>query len=265
MKKIFIGIALIFVVFLTANAQDSSTLDRIVKKGELRVGMTGNQPPYTMVAKTGEMIGYEVDLANLLAGYMQVELKLVKMPFAKLLPALESGKIDIIMSGMSITANRSTSALFASPYLFTGKSILLKEYNLEKLNTPEEINMPEVTIVALKGSTSEEFVKKLLPEAKLTLAKDYDTAVELIATGKVKAMIADIEICQVAILQNFGKNLTTLDQPLTIEPVSMALPKNDFTMESFMSNYFTTLRMVGALQALDIKWFEDGSWLSLVD
>jgi len=265
MKKIFISIALIFVVFLSANAQDSSTLDRIVKKGELRVGMTGNQPPYTMVAKTGEMIGYEVDLANLLAGYMQVELKLVKMPFAKLLPALESGKIDIIMSGMSITAKRSTSALFASPYLFTGKSILLKEYNLEKLNTPEEINNPEVTLVALKGSTSEEFVKKLLPEAKLTLAKDYDTAVELIATGKVKAMIADIEICQVAILQNFGKNLTTLEQPLTIEPVSMALPKNDFTMESFMSNYFTTLRMVGALQALDIKWFEDGSWLSLVE
>ena len=265
MKKIFISIALIFVVFLSANAQDSSTLDRIVKKGELRVGMTGNQPPYTMVAKTGEMIGYEVDLANLLAGYMQVELKLVKMPFGKLLPALESGKIDIIMSGMSITAKRSTSALFASPYLFTGKSILLKEYNLEKLNTPEEINNPEVTLVALKGSTSEEFVKKLLPEAKLTLAKDYDTAVELIATGKVKAMIADIEICQVAILQNFGKNLTTLEQPLTIEPVSMALPKNDFTMESFMSNYFTTLRMVGALQALDIKWFEDGSWLSLVE
>jgi polar amino acid transport system substrate-binding protein len=265
MKKIFISIALISVVLLSTNAQDTSVLDRINKKGELRVGMTGNQPPYTMVAKTGELIGYEVDLANILADYMQVELKLVKMPFAKLLPALESGKVDIVMSGMSITAKRSASALFASPYLFTGKSVLLKQYNLEKLDTPEEINKSEITLVALKGSTSEEFVKKLLPEAKLTLAKDYDEAVDLIATGKVKAMVADIEICQIAILQNFDKNLVTLEEPLTIEPVSMALPKNDFTMESFMSNYFTALRMVGALQALDAKWFEDGSWLTLVE
>ena len=265
MKKFFISISLIFMVFLSVSAQETSVLDRIVKKGELRVGMSGNQPPYTMVAKTGEMIGYEVDLANLLAAYMQVELKLVKMPFAKLLPALESGKVDIVMSGMSITAKRSTSALFASPYLFTGKSILLKDYNLEKLDTQEKINNPEIKLVALKGSTSEEFVKRLLPDANLTLAKDYDAAVAMIATGQVKAMIADMEICQVAIWQNIGKNLTTLDQPLTIEPVSLAIPKNDFTMESFMSNYFTTLRMAGTLQALDIKWFEDGSWLSLIE
>lgn len=265
MKRISLTIVVIFIMFFSAKGQEISILDRIVKKGEIRVGMTGNQPPYTMVAKTGELIGYEVDLANLLADYMQVELKLVKMPFAKLLSALESGKVDIIMSGMSITAKRSASALFASPYLFTGKSILLKDFNLEKLDTPEEINMPDVKLVVLKGSTSEDFVKKFLPEAQLTLAKDYDAAVALIADGKVKAMIADIEICQVAIWQNFGKNLVTLDQPLTIEPISMALPKNDFTMESFMSNYFTALRMVGALQLLDSKWFDDGSWLSLVE
>jgi polar amino acid transport system substrate-binding protein len=196
---------------------------------------------------------------------MKVELKLVKMPFKNLLPALQSGKVDIVMSGMSITAKRNIDVLFASPYLITGKSILTKAFNLEKLDTEEEINMANVSLVALAGSTSEEFVKSLLPKAKLILANDYDRAIELVKRGDVTAMIADIEVCQVAILRNIGSNFTTLSQPFTIEPISMALPANDLIMENFTSNYLSSLKMVGVLAALNQKWFKDGTWLLLLE
>jgi len=261
MKIISLVIAFLVLFTLNISAQESSVLERILKKGEIRVGMSGNQPPFSMDAKSGELIGYEVDLAIMLAAYMKVELKLVKMPFKKLLSGLESGKVDIVMSGISITPERNLTVQFASPYLITGKSILVKDFNLEALNSEEKLNRAEVTLVALDGSTSEEFVKSRLPNAKLTLAKDYDLAIQLLKSGSVKAMIADIEVCQVAILRNIGSNFTTLDEPFTIEPISMALPAGDQPMENFMSNYFTSLRMMGILTALDLKWFNDGSWL----
>ena len=74
-------------------AENSPVLSRIVTSGELRVGMSGTQPPFSVKSKSGELIGYDVDLANLLAAAMDVELKIVEKPFAQLLPALEAGEV----------------------------------------------------------------------------------------------------------------------------------------------------------------------------
>ena len=260
MKRILWIVAMVMIV-VSVNAQNKSALNTIIENGEIRVGMSGNQPPYSMTSLTGEMIGYEVDLAMLLAHGMGVELKLVQMPFGELLPSLEAGKIDVIMSGMTITPERNMNALFVGPYMVSGKTIMTKASNLEALDEEAEINQAAVTLVALQGSTSEDFVKRVLPDAQLTLAKDYDEAVSLVINGGVQAMVADAEICMVSILRNPDKGLVALNQPLTIEPIGMALPANDYLLENMVRNYFSSLQMVGALDLLEIKWFENGSWL----
>ena len=260
MKRILWIVAMMLFV-VTVNAQNESALNTIIKNGEIRVGMSGNQPPYSMTSLSGDMIGYEVDLATLLAGAMGVELKLVQMPFGELLPSLEAGKIDVIMSGMTITPERNMNALFVGPYMVSGKTIMTKASSLEALDEEAEINQAAVTLVALQGSTSESFVKRILPDAQLTLAKDYDEAVSLVISGGVQAMIADAEICMVSILRNPNQDLVALNQPLTIEPIGMALPANDYLLENMVRNYFSSLQMVGALDLLEIKWFENGAWL----
>ncbi len=261
MKRVILSVALVFAVIFSANAQAKSTLAKIIASGELKVGMSGNQPPYSMTAKSGELMGYEVDLANLLAGSMGVKLTLVQMPFGELLPSLESGKIDVIMSGMTITSERNTKALFVGPYMVTGKSILTKASTLATLDEQAEINQSAVTLVALQGSTSEDFVKLVLPDAILTLAKDYDEAVNLVLADKVNAMIADLEICQVTMMRYPDSDLAALDQPLSIEPIGMAISPNAYLLENLVSNYFESLAMVGVMDLLEEKWFEDGSWL----
>jgi polar amino acid transport system substrate-binding protein len=260
MKRIF-WIAAMVMLVVSVNAQKKSTLETIVKNGELRVGMSGNQPPYTMTSLGGIMIGYEVDLATLLADAMGVKLTLVQMPFGDLLPSLKEGKVDVVMSGMTITPDRNMDALFVGPYMVSGKTIMTLAANLEGLDESTEINQSAVSLVALQGSTSEDFVKNFLPEAQLTLAEDYNEAVNLVINGDVKAMVADVEICQVSILRFPGKNLVAIDQPLTIEPIGMALPANDFLLENMIRNYFSTLQMMGALDLLEVKWFENGDWL----
>ena len=119
-------LALVFGGTAAIAAEDAPVLSRIVKAGEFRVGVSGNQPPFVVKDKSGELIGFEVDLANLLADAMGVELKLVEKPFAQLLPALETGEVDAVMSGMTMTPARNLRVAFVGPYLISGKSLLSK-------------------------------------------------------------------------------------------------------------------------------------------
>src|SRR6187402_1085184 len=91
--SIYLVIGILLMLF-SSPAVAQKVLAAIVKKGEIRIGMTGNQPPFSMKSKTGELMGYEVDLAKALSTNMGVKLKLVEMPFSELIEALKSGKID---------------------------------------------------------------------------------------------------------------------------------------------------------------------------
>jgi len=242
-------------------AQESSTISRILENGELRVGTSGNQPPYTFVNKENKVVGYEMDLATALSESIGVKLTVVQMPFNELLGALEKGKIDVIMSGMTITPERNLKAAFVGPYMVSGKSIMTKTANLEKLDEESEINQSQVTLVALEGSTSESFVKNFLPEAKLITTKDYDSAVKMVMDDKASAMISDVEIIAVTMLRYPNSDLTALTTPLTIEPIGMALPPNDFLFVNMVENYFSALQLAGYLDVWQKVWFEDGTWL----
>ena len=124
----------ILMVFISLPAFTQKVLSTILKKGEIRIGMTGTQPPFTMKAKNGELIGYEVDLAKALAKNMGVKLKIVEMPFSDLLGAIKAGKVDAVMSGMTMTPERNLEVLFAGPYLLSGKAILTKSKLIEEIS-----------------------------------------------------------------------------------------------------------------------------------
>ena len=131
---------------ITVPGITQNTLSKIIKNGEIRIGMTGNQPPYSMKTKTDRLMGYEVDLATILAESMGVKLKMVELPFSELMPALQNGKIDAVMSGMTITPERNMKALFAGPYTLSGKSILTKSKVLAEISEAEEANLKKYKI-----------------------------------------------------------------------------------------------------------------------
>src|SRR5882757_1976426 len=162
-KKHFSGylVVAILSILFSLPAVGQKVLGSIVKNGEIRIGTTGTQPPYSMKSKTGELVGYEIDLAKALSTNMGVKLKLVEIPFSGLMDALKSGKIDAIMSGMTITPERNLTALFAGPYIISGKSILTKSSKVAAFTT-DSADGKKYKIVCLKGSTSEEFVKTVL-------------------------------------------------------------------------------------------------------
>ena len=261
------NLIIIFVLslFLSIPGIAQQTLKDIVNKGEFRVGMTGNQPPFSMKTKTGELIGFEVDLAKVLAEGMNVKLKLVEIPFPELMAALENGTVDAVMSGMTITPERNLRAIFAGPYLVSGKSILTKSSVLARIKETDEVNDKKYKITCLKGSTSEKFVQLLMPETELITVDNYDTGVNMVLNDEVDAMVADAPICIVSLLRHQNKGLVTLSRPLTVEPIGIALPPNDPQLHNLIDNYLASLELSGALQLLEQIWFENGQWLNSIE
>jgi len=243
-------------------AQDAPILDRVMQSATLRVGMSGNQPPLNFRNRSGVMAGMEVELATLLAQAMGVELNIVTKPFRQLRAALQAGEVDIIMSGMAITSERAREMLFVGPHLVSGKSILTNSRALAAAEEASDINRANLKLAALEGSTSQRFIERNVPEAQLITVDDYDEAVQMVLNDEVDALVADMPICVLSVLRYPDRGLATLTEPLTIEPIGIAVPPNDLLFRSLVQNYIDALTGLGVVEELRQKWFEDGSWVA---
>jgi len=116
-----------------------------------------------MKSRSGELIGFEVDLSRMMAQSMGVSVEYVTKPFPELLPALKKGDVDIAMSGMSITAERSLDAVFVGPYMMSGKSPLTNDERHADVSRTEDINQTNLTLAALRDSTSQAFAQNASP------------------------------------------------------------------------------------------------------
>jgi polar amino acid transport system substrate-binding protein len=245
----------------TANASASPVIDRIVQRGELAVGMAGNMPPLNMTTKEGELIGYEVDLAKAMAAAMGVRAKLAVIPFAELLPALQSGKIDLILSNMTITPGRNLKVAFVGPYFTSGKAFLTKIKTISMAEEPGDIDAKKTKLVALKGSTSQAFVEEAIPEATLFAANDYDEAVKMVLEDKVHAMVADYPICVVSVFRYPNQGLLSVVTTLTYEPIGVGVPAGDPLLVNWVENFMGISEETGLLQELKENWLLQADWL----
>ena len=264
MKTTRRGVFWLFVSLFVAGgaAAESPVLDRIVGTGVLRVGLSGDQPPFNATDRSGALIGLEVDLANLLAAAFDVELRIVKKDFPELLGALDAKQVDIVLSGMAITAERSRDYTFVGPYVLSGKSILTKSANVAEAREAGDLDSMDLTLVVLGNSTSQTFVEKSIPKAEIVATQNYEQAIRLVLDDEVDAMVADMPICMISVLRYPGKDLVTSSEPLSVEPIGIAVPSNDPQLVNLLQNYLAAFEGTGIMEELRKKWMEDGSWIA---
>jgi polar amino acid transport system substrate-binding protein len=267
--KIFLA-SILALIFFTGCAQmqqgssgtsASPVLDRIQQRGELIVGTMGNMPPLNMTAKDGEIFGLEPDLARMMAEEMDVKIKFVTKPFNELLPALEKGEVDMVLSGMTITPKRNLKVAFVGPYFVSGKAFLTKIKTIAYADQAKDANNPNTKIVALKDSTSQAFAEKYLDKTTLYTTGTYDEAVNMVLQDKVQAMIADYPICVVSVFRYPNAGLLSVVTQLTYEPIGIAIPANDPLLMNWTYNTLNNIEGSGKLDDLKLKWFAEGDWL----
>lgn len=261
-KRLMLGGLLALAVVFPLNSMAGDTLQRVVDFKVLKVGMSANQPPLSMASREGSLMGFDVDLAKALANAMKVKLEVVPMPFGELMTALENDKIDMIMSGLSITPERTELVSFVGPYMMSGKSILTKNSVMAKMSGSDEFNRKDLKLLALSNSTSASFVRTVAPEATLVEIASYDEGVAMIIEGKADAMVADMPVCILSVARYPEAGLITLERPLTVEPIGIAVSKDDPQFLNLVDNYVDAYEKIGLLNKLREKWFENSAWVA---
>ena len=169
----------------------NSTLNKIVQRGELRVGLDPGYMPFEMKDKKGRLIGYDIDMAKKMAKEMGVKVKFVSTAWDGIIAGLLTEKFDIIMSGMTITQSRNNKVNFANPYIVVGQTMLMKKSLNSKIKTAADLDKKEYTIVTKLGVTGEIAARKFFKNAKiLTFETEADAASEVL-NGKADAMVYD--------------------------------------------------------------------------
>ena len=242
-------------------ATNPSHIDRIMAAGELRVVTSGAQPPLNMKDRDGQVFGFEVDLARMLAAKMGVELRLVEKPFSEILDALQAGEADIAISGLTMLTMRNMKVAFAGPYFISGKSFLTKYQNLADAKRIDAVDVKDVTLTALKGSTSQMLVEEVIPEVKLIPAASYAEATRLLDEDQAHALVADYPYCFYAVLRNPAKQYIASITPITYEPLGIAMPGDDPLLINLVTNFLNTMRSSGQMDLLKERWFGDSSWM----
>ena len=270
MKKLQLLCTLVVIIsFLSGCAEmnrasdpsPSPVLDRILSRGELRVGMSGDMPPLNMLNKEDKIIGLDADLAAMIADGMSVKLNAQQIAFRDLLPALEAGSIDMIISNMTMTPGRNLKVAFVGPYFTSGKGLLTKHSTLARAAKMEDLNNPQFTFVALKGSTSEFVTQKGAPLAKLLTVGTENEGIQMVIDGKADGMLADFPICIVAAYRNQGSGLVTVAAPITYEPIGIAVPKGDPLLVNWLQNFMNGIEKAGYMKKMAEKWFAKPTWI----
>jgi polar amino acid transport system substrate-binding protein len=242
---------------------EESTLEQALRRGVLRVGMS-TFVPWAMKDKTGKLIGFEIDVATRLAKDMGVKAEFVPTKWAGIIPALLTGKFDVIIGGMGILPKRNLKVNFSVPYDYSGMSMVANRELAAGFKSLEDFNRPDVVLSVRLGATPVDAAKKYMPKAQLRMFDDESQAVQEVINGKAHAMVSSAPLPAFQALKYPEKLFLPLEGTFTKEPIGFAVRKGDFDTLNFFNNWITFVSAEGWLKERKHYWFETNDWESRI-
>lgn len=257
----FLGLAALIIFGLAVSPAWSGRLDQIKQTG-LKVCLEPGYMPFIMKDKQGKIIGYDPDLADLLAKELgAAKLELIDTPWADIIPALLANKCDLIMSGMSITEERRQKVDFSNAYIVIGQSALLRKALAGQVKSHTDLNDAKYKVTSKQGTTGETTVKTYLPNAQYLPSVTAEDGVAQVLAGKVDAFIYDSPFNAVAMGQHGNDKMAFLETPFTFEPIGCAVRKGDPELLASVNSFINKIQKNGTRYTLYKKWFKNMDWL----
>ncbi|HEY9544429.1 MAG TPA: transporter substrate-binding domain-containing protein, partial [Solimonas sp.] len=226
-------------------------------------GVEAGYMPFEMRDRKGKIIGFDVDLARLMARYMGVRLTLVNTQWDGIIPALMTDKFDILMGGMTITPERNLQVNFADPYIVIGQTVLIRKGLIGTISNREQLDDPKYTIATKLGTTGDIAARKYFAKARIKAFESEAEATLEVRNGRADAFVYDLPFNAVFVARYPGQ-VGLLKEPFTREPLGWAIRKGDPDFMNWLNNFLRTIKADGSYDALYGKWFEGTAWLKNV-
>lgn len=210
-----------------ASAKEDSNWNKIKQRGEIRVGLSTDYAPLefekTVHGKT-EYAGVDIELAKKIAKDNHLKLKIVNMQFDSLLGALKTGKIDIIISGMTTTPERKKEVDFTEPYMMTNNTMLVKKSEKNQYKSLKDFEGKK--IAAQKGTEQEKIAQNEINNGQISSLSRLPDAILALKSGKVVGTVIEKPVAEAYLKQN--PELAFADVKFNEEkkPTCIALPKD---------------------------------------
>ncbi|BAI80706.1 polar amino acid ABC transporter, substrate-binding protein [Deferribacter desulfuricans SSM1] len=262
LKKLLF-LMIIFAFVAQTSFATESTLDKVLKKGVLKVGMS-TFVPWAMYDKNGNLIGFEIDVAKRLAKDMGVKIEFVPTKWSGIIPALLTGKFDIIIGGMSITPQRALKVNFSIPYDYSGMSIVANKFKAKGWNKLSDFNKKNVIIAVRIGTTAEVASKRFFPNAKIKLFDDESQAIQELLLGRAHAVVASAPMPAFQAIEHPDRLYLPIKDTFTKEPIGFAVRKGDYDFLNFLNSWIRYVKAEGFLKERKQYWFYTRDWEKLI-
>ena len=245
----------VLLAFVDAAAAQSR-LDDILAHGVIRVGTTGDYPPFTMRAEDGSYAGLDIDAALALGTTLGVKVEFVPTRWADLTRDLAAGDFDIGMGGVSVTLERQKTAFFSAPYLRDGKTPIARCADKDKFGDLAAIDRPEVTVIVNPGGTNEKFDRAHLKAARIDVWRDNLSIFDALAKGDGDLMITDAT--ETLYRQKLHPGVLCAihpDAPFDFSEKAYLMPR-DVALKAFVDQWLHLSDATGALAAARARWLQ---------
>jgi polar amino acid transport system substrate-binding protein len=273
-KQFFVSVIVLVGVFVLSLAASTSAgeiqrklaaesaIEQIAKRGVIKVGMDVFVP-WAMKDKKGELIGFEIDMAQKLAKDMGVKIEFVPTKWSGIIPALITGKFDVLIGGMTITTQRNLKINFTRPYYYTEQGLMAHKKKAAGFKV-SDFNRPDVTIAARLGSTAAIAAKQQFPKAEIRLFDDEPAAVQELRNGNVHAMVSAQPLPSSTALEH-PDTIMVYDEVMMLEAIGIGVRKGDQDTLNLINNWIEINRNNGWIQGKYAYWFKSQDWKSLIE
>jgi polar amino acid transport system substrate-binding protein len=250
MKKLFVGLiaALLCISFAQADL-----LQDVKKRGTLVAGVKDSIHPFGFIdPSTRTIVGYDIDFATAIAKALGVQLKTVPVTTATRIPELMQGKIDLIAATMTNTPERAQQIDFSLTYFLTGQKVLTRR----DAGIAKVADLKGKRVSSVRGSTSEQNVRRAVPDVQVIAFNDYPNAFLALAQRKVVAMTTD-EIILMDLQRRSPKpeDYQLLDEFISSEPYGLGIRKGEPAFLKEVNRILLELEKSGEAAKIFDKWF----------
>ncbi len=241
---------LLLAIFASGCAsQKIDDIAKTINRKEIKVGVEPNFKP--LIFKEGRsLLGIEPELALRAGKFAGAKIIFYECPWNDLIPALESGKIDVIMSGMTITPERAKRVDFTTPYIRAGQMALMRTAEMAQLSSIEKIKATDRKVGYIQGTTGDIFVSAKCPKAIKVPFKQTSDGIKSLTDKKIDIFIIDAPV----VWEMSNPDLTPILEPLTEEYLGWAVRKNDKALLEGLNKCLEQMKKDGTLDLIKKKW-----------
>ena len=235
-----------------------SVIESIKREGVIKIGLSIFRP-WSMRNLDGDLVGFELDVGRKLAEDMGVEVEFVPTSWDGIIPALVSGKFDVIISGMTITPQRNLTVSFSDPYAYSGLTILANKSMTDGFSL-EDFNSADVTFAARRGATPVAVIQSMFPEAKILQFDEDGASTQEVLNGNAHATMASEPTPSEEARRYPDTLYVPFNETFQAGGESFALRKGDPDAENFFNNWIGVKSRVGWLKERHDYWFRGDEW-----